>query len=323
MTGKLELISTSLNRTTSEDLNSLLKTFFEGLREQTVKAYRSDLEDFRTFINVDSLEAAADHLFSSGHGFANQIAFSYRAHLINSGRQSTTINRKLASLRSLVALARMLGIVSWELEVKNLKVQAYRDTRGPGQSTFQMMLSEAGRKGDAKAIRDHAILRLLYDLALRASEVINIDVTDVDLGASTIAILGKGRTQKQLLTLPEPTKAALFHWLNHRCDPTGMLNALFLNFDRSAKGQSKRLTRAGLYQLVRGLGERLNIKTRPHAIRHTSITEACKLAQNNGYGLEEVLDYSRHANVSTLMIYRDRERNAQGKIASLVAAAAK
>lgn len=62
----------------------------------------------------------------------------------------------------------------------------------------------------------------------------------------------------------------------------------------------------------------MSVNTRPHGIRHLSITEACKAAQNNGFALEEVLDHSRHKSVSTLMIYRDRERNVQGSIATLV-----
>ena len=64
------------------------------------------------------------------------------------------------------------------------------------------------------------------------------------------------------------------------------------------------------------------MKARPHGRRQTAITEACKAAQANGIGLEEVLDFSRHSRkpVAILMVYRDRECNAQGRLASLVAA---
>lgn len=306
---------------TSRIHDELLQSFFDGRNSQTLKAYQTDLENFRVFVGTHSLAQAAAVLVGSQHGHANRIALSYKAHLARSGLQPTTINRRLASLRSLIKLARTLGIIGWELEIKNLKTDPYRDTSGPGQSNFEKMLGEVTRRGNAKAVRDRAILRLLYDLALRASELINLDICDADLETSTIFILGKGRTQKERLTMPEPTKEALQQWLQIRHDPSGSLDALFLNFDRSNKGQSRRLTRTGLYQLVRGLGEKLNIKARPHGIRHTSITEACKLAQQNGYGLEEVLGHSRHANVSTLMIYRDRERNIQGSIATLVAEA--
>ena len=57
-------------------------------------------------------------------------------------------------------------------------------------------------------------------------------------------------------------------------------------------------------------------------LRHTAITEACKAAQANGIGLEEVLDFSRHSrkSIAILIVYRDREHNVQGQLASLVAA---
>lgn len=71
--------------------------------------------------------------------------------------------------------------------------------------------------------------------------------------------------------------------------------------------------------MVRSLGFKVSIRTRPHGIRHLSITEACKTAARNGISLEEIADFSRHVSATTLLIYRDRERNVQREIASLVA----
>ena len=85
-------------------------------------------------------------------------------------------------------------------------------------------------------------------------------------------------------------------------------------------GKGYRLTGTSLYRIVRRLGEQVGLKVRPHGLRHTAITEACKLAQAKGMGLEEVLDFSRHRDVKVLMVYRDRERNVQGQLATLVAA---
>ena len=108
-------------------------------------------------------------------------------------------------------------------------------------------------------------------------------------------------------------------WLAARGTEAG---PLFTNFDRAGKG--RRLTGVSLYRIVRGLGEQHGVKVRPHGLRHTAITEACKAAQANGFGLEEVLDFSRHSrkSIAVLMIYRDRERNVQGQLAALVAGAA-
>jgi integrase/recombinase XerC len=142
-------------------------------------------------------------------------------------------------------------------------------------------------------------------------------VADIDLTAHTIEVMGKGKRQKTRLTLSEPTTQALSAWLDIRGPEPG---PLFTNCDRAQKGDG-RISAKSVYRIVRKLGEKAGIKTRPHGIRHTAVTEALKRAQGAGMDLEEVLDFSRHANVATLMIYRDRERNAQGRLTDLVAGA--
>ena len=209
-------------------------------------------------------------------------------------------------MRSLVKLARTLGMVTFGLEIQNVRAQAYRDTRGPGLAGIRMLMRELIERNDRKGIRDLAILRLLYDLGLRRGEIVSLDVEDVDLEQERLWVVGKGRTQKEALSLPEPTRRALAAW------------PLFMNVDRAGKGPG-RLTGSGLYKLIRRLGADVGITTRPHGIRHTAVTEAVKTAQAHGMGLEEVLSFSRHRNVTTLMVYRDRERDVQGQLAEMVA----
>lgn len=297
-----------------DKVTALIESFFSGKAERTIEAYRLDLRDFMAFLNVGTVDDAARMLFSGAHGDANAIAYNYRAGLISRGFQAATINRRLASLRSLVRLAQTLGIVPWSLQVSNMKAEPYRDTRGPGRTAFQAMLDLVNDSRKAKHIRDRAILRLLHDLALRASELVSLNTSDVDLVAGTLSIIGKGKTQRSILSIPGPTRSALESWLEVRGKSSG---PLFVNFDRTGKGN--RLSRNGLYTVIVGLGRKVGVKTRPHGIRHLSITEACKLAQANGIDIEEVLDHSRHASVGTLLIYRDKERNVQGVIADLVA----
>ncbi len=131
-------------------------------------------------------------------------------------------------------------------------------------------------------------------------------------------VLGKGRRQKDRLALPAPTQRALQDWLQVRGGHPG---PIFPNFDRARKGDG-RLSGVSLYRMVRALGEQIGAVVRPHGLRHTAITEACKAAQQHGIALEEVLDFSRHTDVKVLMVYRDRERNVQRTLAELVAAQA-
>jgi integrase/recombinase XerC len=308
---------TSHNGSEPVRISDLLSAFLSGRSPRTLKAYSQDLADFRVFSKTGSTEDAARLLLSQGHGKANLILLEYRTGLTERGLQSATINRRLAAVRSLVKLAKTLGLVDWSVDIQNLKSEAYRDTKGPGKAGFRAMLQTLAQKKSKKTIRDTAILRLLYDLALRTGEVVALDFQDVEISRSVIHVLGKGKNDKQQLTLPEPTKSALEAWLQIRGAESG---ALFHNFDRAEKGH--RLTGVGVYQIVRTLGQKNGFKTRPHGIRHTAITEACKAAAENGIGLEEVLDFSRHSrsSVAILMVYRDRERNIQGQLASSIAA---
>ncbi len=152
----------------------------------------------------------------------------------------------------------------------------YRDRKGPGKEGFRSLLQTVEQKSNKKSARDRAVLRLLYDLALRSGELVSLDLTDVDLVTSTIQVIGKGRTEKESLSLPQPTKEALEKWLETRGSQPG---PLFTNFDPAKKGN--RLTQTSLYRIIRRLGEKNGFKTRPHALRHTAITEAVKMAQIN------------------------------------------
>lgn len=281
--------------------------FLESHRPTTMAAYRRDLEDFATFCGQATEQAVAELLALSA-GEANRRVLSYRVHLRQRQLSPATINRRLAALRSLSKLARLLGHTGWTLEVGNLASEAYRDTRGPGRESVQSLLSAS-----EKNPRDLAILRLLYDLGLRRAEVCALDLADWEGGR--LWVLGKGRLEKLPLELPQITRQALADWVAVRGSAPG---PLFTSADRSGKGDG-RLTGRSVHRIVAGYATALGITARPHGLRHTAITEACKAAAAAGIGIEEVLDFSRHKSLSVLMRYRDRERNVQGKLAALVA----
>src|SRR5438132_6097151 len=87
----------------------LLAAFLSGRKAETIKAYRADLEDFQIFIQAPALSEAAQRLIASAPGDANAMALAYKTHLLERGL-SATVNRRLAALRSLVKLARTLGL---------------------------------------------------------------------------------------------------------------------------------------------------------------------------------------------------------------------
>ena len=292
----------------------LIKTFLQGKSTSTLRAYQSDLENFQLYCGCRSLNESARLLIESPHGQANLLALNYKTEMQKEGFKPTTINRRLSALRSLIQLANTLGMISWKLEVKNDQVESYRDTSGPGESNFQKMIkANWNQRNQQKAIRDNAILRLLHDLGLRRSSVVNLDLADLEFEQKRLWVTLKRRSQKKLKHLPDVTLNALLEWIKIRGTTPG---AMFTNFDHAKKGQ--RLTGTSVYRLVRMLGEEIGIKTRPHGIRHTAITECVKKAKENGIGLEEVVDFSDHKEIKTLLVYRDRERNVQGKLSDLI-----
>jgi integrase/recombinase XerC len=298
------------------DPRRLVAAWLEGRSERTREAYASDLEDFRRFIGAEDGSAAAAALLSNRAGAANELVLAYRTAMTGRGLASATINRRLAALRSLVDLANLLGTVEWSLGIKNVRHERRKDTAGPGETGVRALLEELrGRAGD-KGVRDRAMFRLLLDLGLRRFEVVGLDVEHLDLAGARVAVLRKGKKERRPLELPPKCVAALAAWLEVRGTEPG---PLFTGF---ARGKGRRLDGDGLYRMVRELGTAAGVLgLRTHKIRHSAITACRKRAHEAGIPLEEVLDFSGHADVRTLQVYLDRDKSRQGELAALVSEA--
>ncbi|MCI0339714.1 MAG: hypothetical protein L0216_00955 [Planctomycetales bacterium] len=135
----------------------LVEAFLAGRNPRTLAAYRSDLEDFQTFLGAEDLPTAAGRLLGHGHGEANGTALAYRAALIERKLSPSTASRRPTALRCIVRLARLLGMVPWTLEVESVKSEPYRDTRGPGRAGFRELPAQVGSGERKKAHWDRAI----------------------------------------------------------------------------------------------------------------------------------------------------------------------
>jgi integrase/recombinase XerC len=223
-----------------------------------------------------------------------------------------TINRRLSAVRSALRFARTIGATTWVPEIKGLKAQSYRDTRGPGLAGTRALLVAASEKSPAKAARDIAIIRLMFDLGLRRGEVVGLDLDDVDHSGRRLWVLGKGRTQKEARTLPVPTLEAIDRWLALRSRVAGGDEAaLFVNAAKLKRG--RRLTGQGLYHVIQDLGRHAGIVARPHGLRHASITAA--LDTSNG-DVRAAQAHARHTNPQTTMRYDDNRQDLAGKVAA-------
>jgi len=294
------------------DMRQLLEAFLEGRSEHTRRMYTQDLEDFRAFVQKDSLVSLAGYFLRLQEGEANRVAMAYQTSLKKRKLAPATINHRLAALSSLVRLGRMLGFCTFTLTLQRIPVQAYRNTKGPGADGVEAILSALEPPKTDKEKRDYAMLRLMYDLALRRSEVTNLDLKHVNFEKCTLEILGKGRHQTQFLTLPDETKLALRDWIQERGFHEG---ALFTNLS-PARTEDNRISTTSLYRMVQKRGEEAGIETRPHGLRHAAITQALDLTHGD---VRAVMRYSRHQDMKTVAIYDDNRKDLAGEVARLVA----
>lgn len=292
----------------------LLETWLVGKDDKTVRAYRADLGTFRSFLaSVAPVGDPLETFLALDAASAHVTVTRFVAWCKDAGHAPATINRRLAALRSVVAFARMAGRVTWALEVKGVPTTAYRDTRGPGVSNVRRLLASLEHDTTAKGRRDYALVRCLFDLALRRAEAVSLDLVHLDLEGKRVAILGKKRSERAWYTLPAPTLAALEAWLVVRGDAPG---PLFLNFDRAGKGS--RLTGRSVARVLARLGDVAGVGlVRPHGLRHSAITHAL-----NTFGdIRRAARFSRHHDIRTLQVYDDNRTDLFGEVASAVASA--
>lgn len=297
-------------------LDEMLKEFLSGKSPATRESYQNDMRIFAEFLGAESIDEACQHLFSRSQGEANYLLIQYKNDMLEQKLAPNTINRRLASVRSVVKFANLIGVCSFSTQVSGVKVQKYKDTTGPGRKGVKEIIHAAkDQRKIKKRKRDTAILRLFCDLALRRNEVISLDLQDLDIEGKRIQIIGKGRLEKEWLNCPDVTINAINEWLEVRGDI--QTDAVFINLAHNSPSPV-RITPRGIYKVIKELGIKVGVKARPHGLRHTSITDAMQKAQAMGFGIEDVMDFSRHKDVNVLMVYRDKIADNQGKIAKLV-----
>jgi len=167
--------------------------------------------------------------------------------------------------------------------------------------------------------RNHALLRLLHDLALRRASVASLDLEHWEQQSRCLWVLTKRRLQRRKKDLPEQTQQALEAWVKVRGNTPG---PLFLRIRANGHVTPDRLEGDGIYRIVVELGRSVKSprKVRPHGIRHTAITAATRAAQAAHLGLEAVMAFSDHQNVQTLKFYLDEEDGLQRQVSQMVAA---
>ena len=300
----------------------LYSAVMSGRTARTMAGYASDYRRFAEWLGATSPGAALDTLISMGQGAANGIVLAFKESMGPNGSdlKPNTIARRLAALKSAVKVARLVGVVSWHLDVESPKVETYRDCRGPGADGWQALLRLA--KDDAaertpSGLRNLALVRLLHDLGLRRNEAVSLNIADVDLDRSAVMVVGKGRLQASRLTMPPHARKAVALWIASRGPGLAPGEPLFTRLDQAASGGPRRLTGDGACYIIKALGRRAGIKgpVRPHGLRHEAITSALDRTDGN---VRKVAQFSRHRDIRTLMMYDDSRLDIAGEVSSMI-----
>ena len=316
------------------EIDEMVDLMLSEKAASTAKTYAEDYRNFARWAGAASPPEALGKLLENGPGPANRIVLAYKAHLktckrtgrngvVKEGYAVATVNRRLQALRSFVQTARMFGRVNWGLDVRGDAVTPYRDTRGPGQEAIGKMLevlearkvsSRPGVSADvnrATALRDTAIIRLMYDNGLRRIEILRIDLPDdLDRPGARIQILGKKRADREWLTLAPKTLAVIDAWIEERGEDAG---PMFCALRGTSRGQ--RLTDRSLTRLITAIGKAAGVRVSPHGLRHTSITAALDAS---GGDLRATAKFSRHKNWRDIQHYDDARDDFAGDIAKKI-----
>jgi integrase/recombinase XerC len=299
-------------------LNALtvIKRWQAGRSFQTLRAYAGDLNTFCKWAGYARETDAIDALLKSGQGRANELVDTWRTDMLEEGLQPATINRRLSAIRSLVDVAQFIGMCPWSLSVKGETVEAYRDTRGPSTEDVGRLLVHVNKHElEAKRRRDAAIILLMFTNGFRRNEVHLIDLADFDSRAGKMSVLGKGRKQREIVTLAPATTKAVRAWVNVRGREPG---PLFLRVDTGAKAMSledRRLTGGGMWKLMSEWGDELGFALRPHGLRHSCVTTAL---EETGGNITAAMRLARHKNPKVTMRYDDNRLDVAGGTAAAV-----
>ena len=282
---------------------------------RTERARAQDVQDLGRFLGLAGPDEVAAAVVAGDAGRANALGLAYRRHMQGRGLSAATINRRLSTVRRLVALARRFGMIGWSLDLDGMRSQPYRDTSGPGREGMAALVALAKSAATTpRGRRDWALVALLYSAGLRRAEAAALDVADVDLDARKVRVVGKGTTEGRWLPMSRAAADALAAWLAAR--PADGGPALFVRLDAGAI-EPGRLAADGIHEAIARLGRRAGLARplAPHKLRHASIT---RLAERTGGNMPLIQEFSRHARVETVGVYIRNSRDAAGQLAEML-----
>ena len=257
--------------------------------EETIKSYREDLCQFEKFAREEIGDSALSEVKA-------ELVREWIVSLMDRGYTSTSINRKLSSLRSFYKFLLRKG----EVAVNPLQKITGPKNKKPlpaflRESDMDRLLDEVDFGEGFKGCRDHMIIEMFYATGVRLSELIGLDNKDVDFSSSLIKVTGK-RNKQRLIPFGEELKIAMTEYVDVRNEAVPVRTDAFF-----VRENGERLSRSIVENLVkRNLSKVVTLKKRsPHVLRHTFATTML----NHDAELGAIKELLGHESLATTEVY--------------------
>ena len=267
--------------------------------DNTIAAYRNDLGQFLSFVE----DLQGNQLTGWQEVDREQIQ-TYLSFMKNKAQPyaSSTIARKVAAIKSFFNYLTSQHIVDDNpaLDIDSPKVKK-RLPQTLSIEEVDLLLNAPAANSSPKNLRDRALLNVLYSTGMRVSEVVSLQIADVDFDQMVLFPPDKAKESREI-PLEEETAELLTRYL---VDGRPLLakdaaeQSLFLNH------RGEKLTRQGLWLIIKGYAKQVNLESEvtPHTLRHSFASHRL----SKGSDLEEIQHLLGHANISTTQIYTQLE----------------
>lgn len=254
----------------------------------TVESYKRDVTQYISYLDGTGVTDISST--------TKTTVLSYLLYLQKEGRASSTVSRTLASLRSYYLFMMQNGVVksnpTSNLEAPHVEKKIPKIFSGEEVE----LLLEQPKNCDNKGIRDKAMLELLYATGIRVSELINLDVSDVNVPMSFVRC--KGGKKERIIPMGHQAKDALENYINNvrkYMVKDENETALFVNCSGA------RLSRQGFWKLIKYYQHIAGIETdiTPHTLRHSFAAHLLE----NGADLHSIQEMMGHADISSTQVY--------------------
>ena len=265
-------------------------TYERNVSINTVAAYRDDLESFTGFLSHDYLTMARDQLDLRR---VDHIAIrSYLAHLARKKLRRSSIARHLSALRSFFKFLMREELVDSNPARGVATPRREKHLPSVLQTSEIAVLFDAPDLSSPLGIRDRAWLELMYASGLRISELVGIDLDDLELRARLVKVRGKG-AKERIVPFGTKAQAAIRAYLDVRNAPEQ--DALFVNY------RGERITARSVRRLFNGYVRDASLRAgvSPHTLRHSFATHLL----NAGADLRAIQELLGHVSLSTTQKY--------------------